>query len=142
MAAAHMGMQSRDDHSLHTKFLQQDVKIGLEEAAVTAFGHHIVLFAEIQLGNHLSPLCTGDGVVAPDEELTVDAWQVGIIAEDDRNTGLACSIKQLSCGGNDGTAAVAAQCTSDKVVQHVDDQNGGFLKFFHFSFVTLIDVHV
>ena len=40
---------------------------------------------------------------------------------------LAGSVEQLGGGGYDGAAAVAAQRTGDEVVEHVNNQDCGFV---------------
>ena len=134
VAAAHVGMQTRHHNRFHAEFSKQNVEVGLEETAVAALGHYVVLFAEIQFGNHLGALRAGNGVVAPDDEFAVDAFAVRIVAEDDGNASLTSRVEQLCGSGNDGAASVASQSARYEVVEHINNENGGFVQFFHFVF--------
>ena len=49
VAYAHVGVKPRHDDSLDAKFLEENVEISLEEAAVASLRHYIVLLTEVQL---------------------------------------------------------------------------------------------
>ena len=126
-----MRVQTGDDHGLDAQFLEQDIEIGLEEAAVAALGHDIVLVAQLQFRNHLGAGRALEGVVAPELELLVDAGQVAVVAENDGNALLAGGPEQALGGGDDGFAAVAGKRTGHEVVEHVNDQDGRMIQMFH-----------
>ena len=132
VAHAHVGMQARHYDRLYAELAQQDVEVGLEESAVTALGHDIVFVREFEFGDHLGTLGAGDGVVAPDLEFTVDAGNVGIVAEDYGNTSLAGSVQKFGRGRYDGFGAVACERAGHEVVEHVDNENRRVVEFFHF----------
>ena len=102
-------MQTSEDDGLHTKLLQKDVKVGLEESAVAALGNYVVLFAEVQLGNHLGTLSANNSMVTPDDQFTIDAGQVSIVAEDDGYAGSTGCVEQFCSSGYDCLPSVARE---------------------------------
>ena len=131
MAAAHVRVQAGDDDGLDAQLLQEDVQVGLEETAVTALGHHVILVAETQLRDDLGAGRALQGVVAPELQLAVDAGQVAVVAENHGHALLAGGFQQGGGSGDDGAAAIAAQGAGDEVVEHVNDQDGGMIEFVH-----------
>ena len=73
-----MGVEAADDDGLDAQFLEQDVEVGLEEAAVTAFRNDEVFLVDGEFGNDFRAGGSDDGVVAPDLEFTVDAGTVSL----------------------------------------------------------------
>ena len=114
-----MGVEAGHHNGLDTEFPQEDVKVCLEESAVSALRDDIVFVGEFQLWNDLGSFCAGDGVVAPKFELAVDAFDVGIVAEDHGNAGGSGRVKKLGCGRNDRFATVTGKSAGDEVIQHI-----------------------
>ena len=131
VATAHVCVEAGDDNGLHTEFVQQNVEVGLEETAVTAFWYHIVFVAEVELWNDIGTRSALDGVVAPQFQLTVNTLDVAVVAEDDGYTGFASCIEQSSSSGNDFTCTVAAESTSYEIIEHVNNKDSGFVQFVH-----------
>ena len=71
-------------------------------------------------------------MIAPDLQFTVDAGKMGIVAVNDRNTLFAGRCKQAGGSREDFHGAVAADGAGHKVVEHIDDQDGGMVELFHF----------
>ena len=127
-----MRVKAGDDDRLDTQFLEEDVQVRLEEAAVAALRDHIVAGLRGQFGNHLGAGRALDGVVAPDLQFAVDAGKVAVVAINHGNTLFAGRLQQAGGGGKDFHGAGAADGTGHEVVEHVDDQDGGMVEFFHF----------
>lgn len=131
VAYAHVGVKPSHDDSLDAKFLEENVEISLEEAAVAPFRYHVILVAEIELRYHLGSLSSGYGVVAPDLQFAVDARAVCIIAENYWYSRLAGSVEELCGSRDDCFSPVASKCSGHEVVKHVDYENRRFVKFVH-----------
>lgn len=128
VAHAHVGVEARHDDRLHAELAQQDVEVGLEEAAVAALRHHVVGLGELELGDDLGAGGTGDGVVAPDLKLAVDALDVGVVAEDHGHARLTRRVEERGGGGHDGLAAVARKGARHEVIEHVDHEDRRFVQ--------------
>ena len=68
---AHVGMETGHNDGLDSKFLQKDVQVGLEEAAVTSLGYYKVLVAELQFRDDFGTRGACYCVVSPDLQFTV-----------------------------------------------------------------------
>ena len=71
-------------------------------------------------------------MVAPEFQFLVDAREVAVVAENHGNTLFTGSLQEAGGGGDDGLAAVTGKGAGHEVVEHVDDQDGGMVEFFHF----------
>ena len=67
-------------------------------------------------------------MVAPEGELAVDLGKMGVVAEDDRETGFPGGIQKTCCRGDDGYGPFTSQGTIDEVLKHVDDEDGGMVE--------------
>ena len=70
-------------------------------------------------------------MVTPDDQFTIDAGQVSIVAEDDGYAGSTGCVEQFCSSGYDCLPSVASQGASHEVVEHVNNEDGGFVQFFH-----------
>ena len=123
-----MCVQSGHYDGVYTEFLEEDVQVGLEEAAVTAFRDDIVLFAEFQFRNDFGTGGADDGVVTPEGKFLVYPGTVCVIAENDRQTSLAGGVEQARGGGDDGYRPFTGEGAVNEVLEHVDDQHGGMVE--------------
>ena len=130
-----MCVQAGDDDSLDTKFLQENVKVCLEKAAVTAFRNNVILIAELELRDNLCTGCAFDSVVSPDDEFTVNTGKVTVVAENNGNALFTGCVKKTSSGRNYGLATVTSKRSSYEVIEHVNDQDCGFVQFIHFIYL-------
>ena len=100
---------------------KKDVQVCLEETAVAALRHDVVLLAKLQLRDNLGTRRALNGVVTPEFQFAVDALNVAVVAEDDRNSLLTRGIEKPCGCGNNSLTTVACERTGDEVVEHVDD---------------------
>jgi len=106
---------------LNAKFLKKDVQVCLEETAVAALRHDIVLLAKFQLRDNLGTRRALNGVVTPEFQFAVDALNVAVVAEYHGNPLLTSGIEKPCGCGNNSLTTVACERTGDEVVEHVDD---------------------
>ena len=119
VAHAHVGVEAGHHNGLDTELAEEDVKVGLEESAVSALRNNIVFVREFKFGNDLGAFGAGDSVVAPDLELTVNPFDVSVVAEDHGNASGSCRVKKLCGGWYDRFATVTGQRAGDEVIQHI-----------------------
>src|SRR5574344_1753070 len=112
-----MCVKSCHNYGLHAEFGQKNIKVGLEETAIATFRDDVVGFGNLELRNYLGAWSSGNGVISPKFEFSINSFDVCVVAEDNWYAGSSGCIQKTSCGWDDGFAPVTGKGSCYKVVE-------------------------